>query len=282
MKTHAFQWLTEQTLQNRDLVMIVDRQAEPDPTVELFDTDPMLDYINLYQTTLVAELAEIGPWLVAFPVAQSPSLVTWLKQPERNWGWLASVGQLDLQRLAQHWRERLLLEEDGQRSLYRFQDNRVISRHLQALKPSHWPELLGPIASALVWDGQAWQTFDNPAPGLYPIPATVPWQHVPEPQAVTQAIQRHNAELWLWQTHAAELCRLVERTDFAAWLDKHLAQANAWGWQTNESVQFLLSHQLRPELTEHPAWQPLASETAEAHLARCQKTFNAHTRRMGA
>ena len=271
MTTAAASWLDEQAQHNRALFLIVDRQAEPDPIAQLFGAGLMTEYTNLYQGSALDELANIGPWLVRLHHPHASLIREWLELPQRHWGWLASSAQPDLQQLAQHWRERMLVEEHGQQSIYRFQDNRVIARHLQALEPALRPGLLGPLVSALAWDGRTWQAVDNPAPGPTAVPGTPAWLQIPEPEAIARAIQRHNLELWLWQTHAAELCRLVEKKNFTDWLEEQLAQAEAWGWASNESLQFLLAHRLQPEWSDHNLWQPHASESAAAHLSRCQQ-----------
>ena len=273
MTTAVPSWLAEQAHHNRALLLIVDRQAEPDPIVQLFGAGLMTEYINLYQGSALDELASIGPWLVRLHDPHAPLIREWLEVPQRHWGWLASTAQPDLKQLAQHWRERMLVDEHGQQSIYRFQDNRVIARHLQALEPAQRPGLLGPFVSALAWNGHAWQSIDNPAPGPIAVSGTPPWLQIQEPQAITQAIQRHNLELWLWQTHAAELCQLVEKRDFTDWREEQLAQAEAWGWASNESLQFLLAYRLHPDWSDHTLWQPLACESAAAHLSRCQQAI---------
>lgn len=268
-------WLSAQTRKARNLVLVIDRMAEPDPIAQLFNADLMQDYINLYQGTEIADLADLGPWLVSLPAAHAPGVRSLLEEPERNWGWLASVEQIDLQTLAVHWRERMLIDEgDGQRSLYRFQDNRVIARHLTALSPAQLPMLLGPIASALVWDGQTWHDLDNPAPGLYPPPKESPWLHLAEPEDVTDAIQKHNLRLWLWQSHATALDSVIETQTLDAWLDERLAQAKAWQWHSAENLHFLLARHLDQKLVGHAAWLPQNGESAQAHFARCLQTFN--------
>jgi hypothetical protein len=273
MTQTALHWLAEQGRQHRAVLLIFDRLAEPELPARLPAASALPTCINLYQGSPAAPLAELGPWLVGVPDAQAPWLQAWLEQPEHHWGWLASVDRFDLPQLLRHWHERTLIEERGRRILYRYQDNRVIARHLHALEAEQRPLLLGPLASCLAWDGQAWQSFDNPAPGLYPVPPDAPWLNVPEPAPIALAIRRRNLEQWLWQNHCAALCRLLEEQEFAPWLEHQLTQASAWGWHADDSVKFLLAHQLHPEQSKHPAWTPLAGESPEAHLARCRQTF---------
>lgn len=275
MTNQPLDWLSAQTRKARSLVLIIDRMAEPDPIAQLFNADLMQDYINLYQGTEVTDLTDLGPWLVSLPDSHAPVVRSLLEERERNWGWLASVEQIDLHTLAVHWRERMLIDEgNGQRSLYRFQDNRVIARHLTALSPKQLPMLLGPIASALAWDGQTWQSFDNPAPGFYPASQESPWLHLAEPDDVTEAIHKHNLRLWLWQNHATDLDSVIETQTLDTWLDERLAQAKTWQWHTLENLHFLLARHLDQKLAGNAAWLPRSSESAQAHFARCLQTFN--------
>jgi hypothetical protein len=271
----AQSWLDEQLAQQRELLLVVDRLAEPDPIVELFGAGLMQDYVNLYQGTQFADMADIGPWLVRLHNPDAELVQALLNTPEADWGWLASAAHIDLATLSQHWRERILIDEQAQRALYRFQDNRVIARHLGELSDAQRPLMLGPLNSALCWDGQAWQTFNNPHPALYPAPFDKPWQELAEPEAVTQAIQRHNLELWLWQNHSTATAQLAETHPLSSWLDAQLDQAKNWRWQSLERIQFLLRYQLDPVLAEHPAWAPVENETADAHFARSSRELAA-------
>lgn len=274
----ASDWLADQLAQQRELLLIVDRLAEPDPIKALFGADLMQDYVNLYQGTEFADMADVGPWLVRLHNPDAALMQTLLDTPESDWGWLASAKHIDLAALAQHWRERLLIDEQEQRALYRFQDNCVIARHLAELDDTQRPLLLGPLASALCWDGQAWQSIHNPRPDLYPAPFEKPWQELAEPEAVTQAILRHNLEQWLWQNHCAATAQLAETQPLAGWLDTQLEQAKSWQWQSLERIQFLLCYQLDPALAIHPAWAPVENETADAHFTRSSKALiNAST-----
>lgn len=274
----AQRWLDDQQSQERELLLVVDRLAEPDPIVELFGAGLMQDYINLYQGTEFADMAEVGPWLVRLNNPDAELIQTLLNTPERDWGWLASAEHVDLAGLAQHWRERILIDEQEQRALYRFQDNRVIARHLAELSETQRPLLLGPLNSALCWDGQAWQSIHNPRPGQYPAPFEKPWQELAEPEVVTHEILRHNLEQWLWQNHSAATAQLAETHPLSSWLDEQLGKARSWQWQSLDRIQFLLGYQLDPALAAHPAWTPVQNETADAHFARSSKELiNAST-----
>ncbi|MNF63534.1 hypothetical protein D3C84_452400 [compost metagenome] len=231
----------------------------------------MQDYVNLYQGTEFADMADVGPWLVRLHSPDAELIQTLLNTPESDWGWLASAEHIDLAILTQHWLERMLIDEQEQRALYRFQDNRVIARHLGELNETQRPLLLGPLNSALCWDGHAWQSIHNPRPGLYPAPFEKPWQELAEPEAVTQEILRHNLEQWLWQNHCAATAQLAETQPLSIWLDAQLDQAKSWRWQSSERIQFLLRYQLDPALAIHPVWAVLPGESPEMHFSRCYR-----------
>ncbi len=264
----AADWLAEQIGQQRELLLVVDRLAEPDPINALFSANLMQDYVNLYQNTELADMTDVGPWLVRVHTPCSEFIQTLLDTPERGWGWLASAERVDLAVLAQHWRERMLINEREQRALYRFQDNRVIAHHLREIEEIQRPLLLGPLSSALCWDGQYWQCFDNPRPGQYPAPFETPWLAIAEPETVQHHISRHNLELWLWQNHSKATADLAETRLLTDWLDQQLDKARRWNWLAEQQLHFLLLHRLDPALAEHRAWAPAEHETTEAHFAR--------------
>lgn len=268
MSYQVHDWFDEQQAEQRQLLLILDSLAEPNPVQELFASDLMQQYVNLYQDTAVSEMTEVGPWLVLLSESDPAQIQSLLDSPERNWGWLASAEHLDLSVLTQHWRDRMLIEEHGQRSLYRFQDNRVIARHLREIDKVQRPFLLGPLTSALCWDGQCWQSFDNPRPDPYPAPFETPWLAVAEPETVQHHIKRHNLELWLWQNHSSATANLAETRLLTDWLDQQLDTARRWNWHSEDHLHFLLRHQLDPALAVHPAWAPAEHETTEAHFAR--------------
>ncbi|MGE6994999.1 DUF4123 domain-containing protein [Pseudomonas sp. NPDC047961] len=267
----ARHWLDDQQSRGRELLLVVDRLAEPDPIVELFGANLMQNYINLYQGTEFDDMAVVGPWLVHVNHPDAAFLQTLLDDPQRNWGWMASAEHIDLSVLAQHWRERMLIDGQEQRALYRFQDNRVIARHLAELSENQYPLLLGQLNSALCWDGQTWQSIHNPYPGLYQAPFEKPWQELAEPECVTHEILHHNLEQWLWQNHSAATAQLAETQPLSNWLEAQLGKAKRWRWQSLERIQFLLQHQLQPELVGHSAWAVLDNETPDAHFERTSR-----------
>ena len=272
MKHLPSAWLTEQAQRQRALFLMLDRHAEADLPAPL-PAAAVQARLNLYQDSEAAPLAGLGPWLIEVADPHADWLHAWLEQPEHHWGWLASTARPDLPALLRHWRARILIHEQGRRVLYRFQDNRVIARHLAALEPAQRPRLLGPFDRCLAWDGQCWQTFDNPAPGSHPV-GDAPWLNMPEPAAIAAAIRRHNLEEWLWQNHCAALCRLLHEQPLDAWLDQQLALADAWRWQGDDALKFLLAHRLHPERAAHAVWLPRDRDDPASHLARCRDFFS--------
>lgn len=267
----AADWLAEQIAQQRELLLVVDRLAEPDPIVELFGADLMQNYINLYQGTELDDMADAGPWLVRVNHPDAAFLHTLLDDPKRNWGWLASAEHIDLRVLAQHWRERMLINEQEQRALYRFQDNRVIAHHLHGIEEIQRPLLLGPLSSAL-WDGDAWARFDNPVPAHGPPPFATPWLDLPEPPTTARQIRHHNLLQWLWQQFPTATAQLAEHILLDDWLDDQLDQAEHWQWHAPEQQRFLLQYRMVPVLASHSFWAAHTAESPEQHFLRCQAT----------
>jgi hypothetical protein len=261
-------WLSEQQAQNRQLLLVIDSLAEPAPLPRLFSADLVHSYANLYQGTEVAEMASVGPWLIVLNELNLTQLASLTDAPEQNWGWLASVEHADMAALTQHWQSRIFADEQGQRSLYRFQDNRIVARHLAELDASQRPLLLGPLTSALCWDDHDWQWFDNAQPSEYPEPFEKPWLSIPEPEHVRRAVTHHNLELWLWENHTHETTKLAETRVLSEWLDRQLDKAKEWHWHSEPQLHLLLRYQLDPAVADHPAWLPADQETPKAHYSR--------------
>jgi hypothetical protein len=267
----ASEWIADQLAQQRELVLVIDRLAEPDPVQALFNADLMQDYVNLYQGTEFADMAEVGPWLVRLYNPDAELVQTLLDTPEDNWGWLASAADIDLTIFAQHWRERILIDEEEQPALYRFQDNRVIARSLAHLTSQQLPQLLGPLSSILYWDGGAWRSQDNPAPGSEPFSKPAPWLY-PEPQHIARQIRLDNLKQWLWETQPDATTALAKHHNIRHWLNERLDLAERWGWAAAEQVLLVLNTK-RGALDAHPAWEALPGEAAENHFLRCQSVF---------
>lgn len=265
------QWLSEQRRRQRQLLVIANPMAESNPIPTLFANAPIRDYVKVYQGTPFENLAPLGPWLVRIDVSTMAALSALLQSPEHHWGWVASAEQLDMNEVVAHWQARMLIHDEDQRALYRFQDNRVISRHLQALDNEQIPLLLGPLCSALCWDGKQWISVDNPAPGTYPEPFDTPWLQVPPAAEQSAAAQKAMLETWLWENHLEATQQLLTRESLAPWLQTQLDNAHSWGWSRPEQIHFLLEHQLSADLANLPAWAPRADEAPDAHFVRVQQ-----------
>ena len=261
-------WLSVQQAEQRQLLLVIDSLAEPAPLPRLFSADLVHSYANLYQGTEVAEMASVGPWLIVLNELNLTQLASLTDAPEQNWGWLASVEHADHAALTRHWQARIFADEQGQRSLYRLQDNRIVARHLAELDVSQRPLLLGPLTSALCWDDHDWQWFDNEQPGEYPEPFEKPWLSIPEPEHVRRAVTHHNLELWLWENHTHATTRLAATQELSEWLERQLDKAKEWHWHSEPQLHFLLRCQLDPALADHPAWLPADQETPDAHYSR--------------
>ena len=264
-------WLAEQKRQQRQLLLVVDTLHSPHVIATLFKLAPIRDYIRLFQGTEFEDLLEQSPWLIRIDSSSMEAVTHLLQNPTLNWGWLASTAQLNLNEVAQHWRERLVISENGQRWFYRFQDNQVIARHLGALSATQIPLLLGPLASALAWDGEHWQSFENPQPALQPMPCATPWLDVPESEAISEAIEVGALKKWLWGNHPRLTYRLPDPIE--DWIKQQLDVATAWGWNDAEQILFLAEHKLDPERAGHAVWARLPAEMPEAHFARVQHAF---------
>jgi len=266
-------WLTEQQKQQRQLLLIIDTVAAPNAVAMLFKHGPIRDYIRLFKDTEFESLLEHSPWLVRLDDSSVPALKHLLEAPERNWGWVASATHLDLNEVAQHWRDRMLISEAEQRWFYRFQDNVVIARHLSALSEAQIPLLLGPLNAALCWDGEHWQSVENNHPAVCPPPFATPWLEVPETPVASRTIQIRAIENWLWKNHPDATFHLPMFVK--DWVKQQLDLAAEWEWHEAEQILFLVEHQLDPESAQHAAWAKQQGETAEAHFARVQRAFAA-------
>ncbi|MCD5995492.1 DUF4123 domain-containing protein [Pseudomonas sp. CDFA 602] len=268
MTLQPSQWLAEQYRRKRQLVLTVDTLAAPDAIATLFSLAPIRDYLRLFQGTEFDSLLAQSPWLIRIDPSTTPAIERLLQHPEQNWGWIGSADNLDLAELARHWRDRMVIRDADQRWLYRFQDNRVMVRHLSALDAHHIPLLLGPLAQALCWDGEAWLQFENKRPALYLPPFATPWTQVTESKAASHAIELRALENWLWQHHPTSTARLPVNTTLNVWLTDQLELATGWGWNAPEDILFLVQNRLDPTLAAHGLWHPIQGETPERHLQR--------------
>lgn len=267
-------WLGEQARLNRVLILALDSLAEPNPVTSLYSAGLMQCSVQLYRGTQYAEFVAISPWLTELHEPNADAFRTLLDAPQLNWGWIGSMDQADLDGLTQHWRARMIIDEDGERSLFRFQDNRVIARCLTNLKASEYPLLLGPISSVLYWDENQWKSADNARPGVYPAPDPAPWLRNPESGEQARSILRDNLKRWLLTYHVEAAAELAETRVVSKWLEEQMDLMDLWQWKTPEQRELMLSRRLSPKCMEDIAWEPLPGETLEAHFERCQRVFS--------
>ncbi|KPN90728.1 DUF4123 domain-containing protein [Pseudomonas nunensis] len=266
-------WLSEQTRLNRVLILALDSLAEPNPVTSLYSAGLMQRTVQLYRGTQYTEFAPISPWLTELPNPDADAFRKLLDDPQRNWGWIGSMDQADLDGLTQHWRARMIIDEDGERSLFRFQDNRVLARCLANLSETERPLLLGPISSVLYWDEEQWKSDDNAKPGMYPVPNPAPWLRTPESGEQARSILRDNLKRWLLTYHVEAAASLAETRVVSEWLEEQMDLMELWQWKTPEQRQLMLSRRLSSECMEDIAWKPLPGETPEVHFLRCQRVF---------
>lgn len=266
-------WLGEQARLNRVLILALDSLAEPNPVTSLYSAGVMQRSVQLYRRTEYAQFAAISPWLTELQNPGNDAFRRLLDDPQRNWGWIGSMDKADLDSLTQHWIARMVIDEDGERSLFRFQDNRVLARCLGNMKETEWPLLLGPISSVLYWDQDQWKSADNSRSGMYPVPNPAPWLRTPESGEQARSILRDNLKRWLLTYHVDAAATLAETRVVSEWLEEQMDLIEAWDWRTPEQREMMLSHRLSPACMADVAWEPLPGETSEQHFDRCQRVF---------
>lgn len=265
MESMPGRWMARQHQAGRRLCLILDgKHAAREP---LLTVRHVLQYCCLYAETAVAELASTGPMILLLDQLGEPALVELLQHPQTNWGWLCSLPGDDLQGLARHWRERLLVGPAGSQAVYRIHDNRTLARALAHLSIDDWPVFLGPLISVYYWHEDRWCEGENPAPGEYPAPVPAPWLNTPNPQA--QAILHANILRYLLTEHSEGLAALVEFQDPRIWLTQVLEQARAWQWSGPQQLEFLVVRRLE-EATQTSVirWQPMQEEAPGDHFER--------------
>lgn len=267
-------WLGEQSRLNRVLILALDSLAEPNPVTSLYSAGVMQRSVQLYRRTEFSKFAAISPWLTELQNPGNDAFRKLLDDPQRNWGWIGSMDKADLDSLTQHWIARMVIDEGGERSLFRFQDNRVLARCLDNMKETEWPLLLGPISSALYWDQDQWKSADNSRSGMYPVPNPAPWLRTPESGEQARSILRDNLKRWLLTYHVDTAAELAETRVVSEWLEEQLDLLDAWDWRTEEQRQLMLSLRLSPQCASDIAWEPIPGETPEVHFARCQRVFS--------
>lgn len=269
------QWITEQ--KNKNIYLVLDTTAEPNPIRALFNnqTPPISHMVCLYKNTELAMLEEVSPWFVLLDKTQHDLLKPFIDYPERNWGYLVSMdNQYTLQDLVSHWHDRMIIEEEP-RAIYRFQDNRIIIRHLSQLSEQQIPLLLGPISSVMAWNDEQkqWQKFINNDPKLRPNPKERPWLTISEPEFIDKEIRQKNTMRWLLNNYsnsvyASNIYPMYE------WVEESLNQTDQWQWTTKEQQRLYILQRLDKEQRDDPGWQPLSNETPQTHYERCKAIFN--------
>ncbi|WP_081232272.1 DUF4123 domain-containing protein [Pseudomonas chlororaphis] len=263
------QWLTEQLRLGHSLCLILDSADERATRQALLGNHDPEQYCSVYRGTQAADLADVGPLIFVIDKPDGGYLKELLKAPERNWGWLASIHNGRLPALTQHWRDRMVIGTRPNQALYRFQDNRVLSRALGHIPKADHPEYLGPAISVCYWQGTQWAVIHNHAPGEYSVPTDPSWLNVPAPTEQTMDILQTNIYRYLWAERSNDLLRISQHQDPKTWLAEQLAQAQQWGWLAPEQLHFLILQNLSP--TEPPIvknWLPKAGETSQAHFER--------------
>lgn len=263
------QWMNDQLRLGHTLCLILDSEGELVARQALLNTPDPEQYCCVYSQTPISELANAGPFIFLIDNPGDARLKPLLDEPERSWGWLASIGNGDLPALARHWRERLIIGTRPHRALYRFHDNRVLGRALAHIPEEARPEYLGPAISVCYWHGAQWNVTHNPAPGEYPLPADPAWLSVPLPADRAMEILHSTVYRYLWAKHSEDLIRLSQRQDPGTWLTEQLSHAQQWGWTAPEQVHFLITSKLTE--TEPPLinnWAPHEGETPQAHYER--------------
>lgn len=269
MATSPRQWMADQLQLGHSLCLILDSEGELDARNALLNTRGLEQCRSVYSETQVAGLANSGPFFFIIDNPDDKCLKELLEAPERNWGWFASLRQGELPAFTRHWRERLIIGMRPNQALYRFHDNRVLSRALAHIPEEARPEYLGPAISVCYWQGAGWETTDNPAPDEYPVPDEPSWLSVPLPARQSMDILHTNLYRYLWAEHSDDLVRLGQHQDPGAWLAEQLSQARQWGWLAPEQVHFLILQRLKEtELPVIKSWLPYAGETSQAHFER--------------
>ncbi|VVM40203.1 hypothetical protein PS662_02882 [Pseudomonas fluorescens] len=212
------QWMNEQRRLGHELCLVLDSQNERDTRQLLMKSSGHDQYLSVYNGTTLVNMADAGPYMFTLEQSGDRRLDDLLDHPDRNWGWLASVEKGALREWVQHWQERLIVGTRPYQALYRFHDNRVLSRALNQLPVEESPAFLGPAISVCYWDGTAWKTAQNPAPGTYPVPDSPLWLRTPLPQPQASEIRRLNAHRYLLAEHVEAYANLAEVHDPDAWL----------------------------------------------------------------
>ena len=267
--TQPHQWMVEQLGLGRSLCLILDSENEREVCQVLLKTSSLEHYQSVYRETTVADLADAGPFMFLIDNLRNKSINDLFNAPQRNWGWLASIGKGDLSVLVRHWRDRLMVGIRPLQAIYRSHDNRVMSRAIEHLPQQAHPEYLGPAVSVCYWQGQRWAVANNPAPAQYPVPDDPLWLHVPAPELQWMDILQANAHRYLLAKHTLAYAQLAEHHDPHMWLGTQLALARVWGWLAPEHLEFLLIQSLKaPGYSLATQWPARTGESPMEHFER--------------
>ncbi|MDD2050815.1 DUF4123 domain-containing protein [Pseudomonas putida] len=266
------QWMLEQLRLGRTLCLMLDAESEQGIHLALLNRQVADQHYSVYRDTQASGLAEAGPFLFVFDNPDDDGVNALLAAPQRNWGWLASIAEGEQLDLLQHWRARAIVGTRPNQALYRFHDNRVLSRALEHLAEDQLPAYLGPAISVCCWQGECWQVCANPAPGHHAVPEHPAWLRVPAPDVQAAQIRKTNAHRYLLDQHLEAYLALAEQQDPEAWLDAQLALAEAWGWVAPVQLALLFALSLtEPGGIPAERWPPHPDETPAAHFERVQQ-----------
>lgn len=266
------QWMTEQRRSGHDICLVLDSQTERQTRQWLLKNCPFDQVRSVYAQTPVADLADAGPFIFRLDQRNDAAMNELLASPQRHWGWLVSIAKGELPQLVKHWQERLIMGAQPHQALYRFHDNRVLSRALEHLPVDAYPAYLGPAISVCYWQGARWASAHNPDPGLHPVPDQPLWHQVPVPAQQAMDIRLINARRYLLAEHTQAFARLAGQHDPEAWLRDRLRQAETWNWRAPEQLEFLLTESLKaPAFELPPHWQVRAGESPAEHFERVHR-----------
>ncbi|AKK01535.1 MULTISPECIES: DUF4123 domain-containing protein [Pseudomonas] len=267
-QTYPHQWLSEHQHLGHSLCVVLDSENEG-PARQAFLKNSRPDqYLSVYGQTEASDLNDAGPFVFGFDQPDDPNVSELLRRPESHWGWLASLPKGSLFRLVEHWRERMIVGTRPHQALYRFHDNRVLSRALEHLPLEAYPAYLGPAISVCYWQGTRWKNVDNPAPGKHPVPDSPLWLEVPFPRPQAMEARRLNAHRILLAEHLQAYAELAEQQAADTWLQSVLDLAETWNWQAPGQLEFLLTQRLRTLEPMPPYWHVRPGEDPDEHFDR--------------
>lgn len=267
------QWMARQQTHGLAVYLILDSQNEQDTCRSLLASSALNQFKSVYRATSAEELADVGPFVFSVAPSDYRRLDPLLNRPHDHWGWLASIAQDDLPALIGHWQERMVIGTSPHQALYRFQDNRVLTKALQRLPQDALPPYLGPASSVCYWNGSHWQSVDNPEPGTHPVPERPLWLGVPPAPEQAIEVRQANAHRYLLAEHEEAYTRLAEQHPPQAWLRQRLVQADICEWQSPTQLHLLLTQSLQAPSYELPTyWEKERDETPDDHFERVSRT----------